>query len=444
MLPLYKVLINGFRMHILYIMYFWLGLCLCAPTIMIQYTFIKDFRLGVVELAEISGIISVAWAIKPVIGFVVDYISRFVSRRFQLSFAYCLFGISTCSLSFCNNMFAFVSILFLSSFFLAFADVVQDSFLVLTLQDRSIRQRGQVQSFAWTYRSLGSILGCLLSAFLSFHRNRFAIASLCCLGGIFCSLYLKVHKHTKRKKQARKLRDLFDSNVLWFSLLLFFFAYEPGDSSIFEYQMIKRYKVGPMLLAVAQIVGFGMIMLSSLTFRKCCSNSQVIVVVTATTLCCVLLIVVRNLFLTNRIVVDTNIFFITNVVWGAFFSHLSFLPLAVISTALCKKGAEATMYAYFMSLTNFASIISRELSGFLADSIGIHKQLVIATNKLDLFYIVCLVLDVLGVVVVFFLLIKVKVPEQATEIEMIAFDSEELKALESVEDMNELQDVPLD
>ena len=44
----------------------------------------------------------------------------------------------------------------------------------------------------------------------------------------------------------------------------------------------------------------------------------------------------------------------------------------------------------------------------------------------------------------FFLLIKVKVPEQATEIEMIAFDSEELKALESVEDMNELQDVPLD
>lgn len=199
-----------------------------------------------------------------------------------------------------------------------------------------------------------------------------------------------------------------------------------------------------MLLAVAQIVGFGMIMLSSLTFRKCCSNSRVIVVVTATTLCCVLLIVVRNLFLTNRIVVDTNIFFIGNVVWGAFFSHLSFLPLAVISTALCKKGAEATMYAYFMSLTNFASIISRELSGFLADSIGIHKQLVIATDKLDLFYIICLVLDVIGVVVVFFLLIKVKVPEQATEIEMIAFDSEELKALESVEDMNELQDVPLD
>ena len=98
--------------------------------------------------------------------------------------------------------------------------------------------------------------------------------------------------------------------------------------------------------------------------------------------------------------------------------------------------------------TNLASIISRELSGFLADKVGIHRQLVIATNKLDLFYIICLVLDVIGVVVVFFLLIKVQVPEQTTEIEMIEFDHEDLKAIEELENMdlknNELQDVPLD
>lgn len=104
------------------------------------------------------------------------------------------------------------------------------------------------------------------------------------------------------------------------------------------------------------------------------------------------------------------------------------------------------MYAYFMSITNFASIISRELSGFLADKIGIRKQLVIESIKLDLFYIICLVLDVIGIIVVFFLLIKVQVPEQVTEIEMIAFDPEELKALEAVENTidDELQDVPLD
>lgn len=442
MLPLYKVLVNGFRMNILYIMYFWLGLNLCAPTIMIQYTFINDFHLGVVELSEIAGIISLAWAIKPCIGFGVDYISRYVSRRFQISFAYCCSGMCTCCLSFCDNMFLFVAVLFLSSFFLAFADVVQDSFLVLTLQNSSRRRRGNVQSLAWTWRSLGSIFGCLLSASLSFHRNRFAFASLCCVGAVLCGLRLRVHKETKRKQRMTNIKALCDKNVVLFSILLFFFAYEPGDGSIFEFQMIKAYEVGPMLLAIAQILAFVMIMVSSLSFRKCCSGSRAIVLVTWTSLLCMLLILVRNLFLTKRLVVDTTFFFIGNVIWGSFFSHLSFMPLAVISSALCKPGAEATMYAYFMSMTNFAGIISRELSGFLADQIGIRKQIKVETKKFDLFYMICLILDFIGLIVVFLLLIKVKVPEPTTELEMIEFDAKDLEALKDRND--ELVDVPLD
>ena len=100
-----------------------------------------------------------------------------------------------------------------------------------------------------------------------------------------------------------------------------------------------------------------------------------------------------------------------------------------------------------MSLTNFASIISRELSGFLADRLDIRKQIVIAIDKLDLFYIICLTLDFIGLIAVFLLLIKVKVPEQTAEIELVEFDSKELEAIEEdVEDMScaELQDVPLD
>ena len=101
-----------------------------------------------------------------------------------------------------------------------------------------------------------------------------------------------------------------------------------------------------------------------------------------------------------------------------------------------------------MSLTNFASIISRELSGFLAEKIGIQKQIKIAIEKLDLFYIICLVLDFIGLVAVFFLLIKVKVPEQPREVELVEFNEEELKALAEREDIVEtdemkLYDVPL-
>ena len=64
------------------------------------------------------------------------------------------------------------------------------------------------------------------------------------------------------------------------------------------------------------------------------------------------------------------------------------------------------------------------------------------TEKLDLFYIVCLVLDFIGLVVVFLLLLKVKVPEPTTELEMIEFDAKDLEDLENMDD--ELVDVPLD
>lgn len=101
-----------------------------------------------------------------------------------------------------------------------------------------------------------------------------------------------------------------------------------------------------------------------------------------------------------------------------------------------------------MSLTNFASIISRELSGFLAEKIGIQKQIKIATEKLDLFYIICLVLDFIGLIAVFFLLVKVQVPEQPREVELVEFDTEELNALKNAEELEDtdemkLYDVPL-
>ena len=54
----------------------------------------------------------------------------------------------------------------------------------------------------------------------------------------------------------------------------------------------------------------------------------------------------------------------------------------------------------------------------------------------------------IGLVAVFFLLIKVKVPEQPREVELVEFNEEELKALAEREDIVEtdemkLYDVPL-
>lgn len=244
------------------------------------------------------------------------------------------------------------------------------------------------------------------------------------------------------------MKEMFwDKNIILFSITLFFFAYEPGDSALFEYQIIKVYSVKPFILALAQVLSFSMIILSSLAFRSFFRNTKPVVVVTATTIVLFGLIFSRNLFITKRIIVEINSFFIGNVIVSSFFGHLSFMPLAIISTTLCKKGAEATMYAYFMSITNFAGIISRELSGFLSDKIGIRKQLEIETSKVDLFYIICIILDFIGLIVVFVLLLKININTKETrEIELREFETPcDDFTIEELEDTNgDLVEIPLE
>lgn len=436
MLPLHKVLVDGFRRNSLFIMYFWLGMALTSPSIIVQYTFIRSFKLGVVELAELGGLISIAWALKPFIGFGVDRISRVVSRRFQASFCYCFAGLTFSLASFASSLAFFVLLLFLASFFLACADVVQDSSLVRSLQGTSAAERGRVQSCAWAFRSCGSILGCLLSAAFSLHENRFAFVALVHLGGVFSALLLQVHQNTGEKRIV-SVRKLCDKNIVLFSIVLFFFAYEPGDGAIFEYQIIQKYKVDAYVLALAQILGFTMVMLASLSFQRC-RRFRPVVIVTVTSALGFLSILSRNLFLTNRMQFETNAFYLSNIAFSGFFGHLSFLPLAVISTSLCKPGAEATMYAYFMALTNFAGIISRELSGALAGSLGIRKQLQIDTRLLDIFYGICLGLDFVGLVVVAALMLKVVVKDQSKHIELIEINEEELEELESTDSLEDV------
>ena len=426
MFPIYQCFVDSCRANTLFVMYFWLGFCLSAPSIIVQYTFVNSFHLGVVELAEVSGLISIAWAIKPIIGAMVDRLSRYVSPKFQISFSYCCSGLSISCINLNPSLWLFIACLFLSSFFLASADVIQDSLMVSSIRNSSTARRGIVQSNVWVARSVGSIFGCFLSAFFAFHNNRFAIVAIIHLGGVFSAFHLQVNKNTIDRKKKLSIKEVFlDRSVILFSILLFFFAYEPGDSSIFEYQLLKKFKVKPGVLASAQITAYAMILLASFCFKQLFRKWNPISVATVPSILSLGIFISRNLFLTQRIRIPVNVFFIGNVTFDTFLAHLSFLPLAVIATSLCKPGVEATMYAYFMAFTNFASIVSRELSGALADVIGIRKQLNLETEKIDLFYGICILLDIIGIFVVYILYYRVPITTgEKREIELTEFDHE--------------------
>ncbi len=107
---------------------------------------------------------------------------------------------------------------------------------------------------------------------------------------------------------------------------------------------------------------------------------------------------------------------LTSAFLYAFIGQISFLPFIILSTKFSPVGMEGTVYAFFMAITNFAGIISRELSGLLTNAYEIRNTVEFNSDKMDRFYAVCAILDLLGLFIIIFLLKKVmgdiKVPSK--------------------------------
>lgn len=100
----------------------------------------------------------------------------------------------------------------------------------------------------------------------------------------------------------------------------------------------------------------------------------------------------------------------------AFIGQISFLPFIILSTKFSPVGMEGTVYSFFMAITNFAGIVSRELSGLLTNAYEIRNTIEFDSEKMDRFYAVCAILDLLGLFIIILLLKKVmgniKVPSK--------------------------------
>ena len=284
---------------------------------------------------------------------------------------------------------------------------------------RSKGTNGRVQSISWAFRSLGSLLGCVYGATFTFHANRFAFIALICLLGSVCSLRVKnIENATTTGSQF--CRDfcsyIYAKKVLLFALVLFVYAYEPGDSSIVEFLLIKKFKATPTAFALTDMVSYVGLLLSSMFFNTFLRNANIYYIVITTNSIAFVLFFFRNFFVTERAEINPTMFMVTSAFLYAFIGQISFLPFIILSTKFSPVGMEGTVYSFFMAITNFAGIISRELSGLLTNAYEIRNTIEFDSEKMDRFYAVCAILDLLGLFIIIFLLKKVmgdiKVPSK--------------------------------
>ena len=190
---------------------------------------------------------------------------------------------------------------------------------------------------------------------------------------------------------------------MFFALVLFVYAYEPGDSSIVEFLLIKKFKATPTAFALTDMISYVGLMLSSMFFNSFLRNTNIYHIVITTNSVAFVLFFFRNFFVTERAEINPTIFMVTSAFLYAFIGQISFLPFIILSTKFSPVGMEGTVYSFFMAITNFAGIISRELSGLLTNAYEIRNTVEFNSDKMDRFYAVCAILDLLGLFIIILL-----------------------------------------
>lgn len=187
-------------------------------------------------------------------------------------------------------------------------------------------------------------------------------------------------------------------------MILFFYSYEPSDGSIVEYLMIRKYNVTPVTFAFADMIAYISLMVASIVFNKYLRLVNIYAIIVVTNVVAFVFILGRNLFITDVITISPSFFLYANAFVGAFVGQIGFLPFIILSTQLSPVGMEGTVYSFFMAVSNASGIISRELSGVFTNIYEIKNTINFEISNMNNFYILCISLDVIGLIGVLILL----------------------------------------
>ena len=390
---------------ILLTMYFFLGLNLSIPSILIRYLFIETKSLGVSELSQITAVIALPWGFKVIFGFISDNISSRVGRHIQISLAYLftaltwtLIGIS------CASSDYLYFLLFLSNACICFADVAQDAILVYFISFESRDDTGRLQSFAMAARGLGSLVGAYSSALISRHCIGFSVIAVTNVMPAFISLIylssiIKINTNTKDILSTCKevIKTIKHKEKIYLILAIVFYSLTISDGPIIQIFFQRKQKLEPLQFAVAESFAFISIIFSSIFYNKFLRKISHVRVITITSIIMLLFPWLNIMYGRKVIEPDATTYLNITSLVGAFLGHISFLPLAVMAAKFSPKNIEATMYSFYMALFNLMNVISFSASAILLKTMNIRDY---ESINIWLYYMIDIFSDLVSIYLV--------------------------------------------
>jgi predicted MFS family arabinose efflux permease len=339
-----------------------------------QSLYLKEtLGLSATTVAQIGGVISIPWMIKPLWGIIVDSFPVFGFRtKSYLIICYSLALVALLWLGSLGSYTGFTLALggVITSICIATSDVVADRLMVT--KGKALNQTSTLQSAQWTALCVGEALMFYLGGLLAKLTNlsvAFTISAFVPLVGLLATLFLLKEERVRKGFPSPITSVKISLSALWgaiksrqlLAVVLFiaFLKFSPSPPLLFYFRDTLKFSedfvgslsaVGSISSAIGAII-FGIF--ASKFSRRNLLN-LIVGLSVLSTLCFMLIYDPLSAVLVQGL--------------SSFFSMIAFIGVLEISANSCPKGAEGTSFALLASVSNMTLSFGEIFGGWLFDS----------------------------------------------------------------------------
>jgi len=354
------------------------------PSQSLFYYLKESLKFSPEKIMVISSVISFAWLIKPLIGYLID---NFLTKKAWI-FISLVFSIILAATIGSNSLplVILIGLLIASSAWAAFRDVAIDG--IMCVEGKKHNATGKIQSVQWVSISVATLLTGIAGGYVA-QRWDYRAAFLCLIpvyitAGIFAYLYktAKPEQAEGPSKLKHGLKTIFtDKKLLTAGLFIFLYRYSPAFGTPLFFIQRDTFGWSKMWIGTLSTISTIFAIIGAILYYK--FNQRIKIK--------------KWLFFSVFLGAITTLSYLyyrpsTAVIYDIAYSLAGMFIFLLILDFMARNsipGLEAASFALLTSMNNLALIASNLSGAYLLPIIGLQKLIIIssATSFLSLLLI---------------------------------------------------------
>ncbi len=348
------------------------------------YYFKETLKFPAEKIMLISSIITLAWLVKPLIGYVID---NFFSKKIWIFLALAIDIILVLFLGLAHlPLFILITILIITSTNAAFRDVAVDG--IMCVEGKARNATGKIQSIQWISFSVSGLLtgiaGGLIAEKWGYRAGFMCLIPIYILVGLVTHFYKeeKTHLNNPATTLSGDLKKLFShKKLLIICLFIFLYKYSPSFGTPLFFIQRDAFKWDKIWIGALGTISMVFSVIGSVLYYKFSTRIRI----------------KKWLFFSVFAGALTTLSYLyytpaTAIIYDVLYRLIGMFIYLMVMDFMARNtipGLEATSFALLCSVSNLALVTSNLSGAYLLPLIGLKWLIVISalTSFLCLFLI---------------------------------------------------------